>query len=68
MAALGDLLIHFGGLMNEKEQEILLQAWLGNLPLKQDETEGIRVHKQLLEAVVVQVSKTQTNRSALSLP
>ncbi|KEP59806.1 UNVERIFIED_CONTAM: HEAT repeat-containing protein [Hammondia hammondi] len=66
-AALGDLLRYYGGSMHEEEQRVLLSTWLGNLPLKQDETEGLRMHKFLMEAVL-QNNGVVLGQNASNLP
>ena len=50
VAALGDLVEHQQGALGS-DLGSLTQTWLELLPLKQDATEGIRVHRQLLEAL-----------------
>ncbi|CBZ53225.1 putative importin beta-3 subunit [Neospora caninum Liverpool] len=66
-AALGDLLRHYGGSMSAEEQQVLLASWLENLPLKQDETEGLRMHKFLMEAVL-QNNAVVLGQNASNLP
>uniref|UniRef100_A0A3B0MQ31 Importin (Karyopherin) beta, putative n=1 Tax=Theileria annulata TaxID=5874 RepID=A0A3B0MQ31_THEAN len=50
VAALGDLIRYQGN--NLADANNYLTLWLKNLPLKQDETEGKRVHKELMELVL----------------
>ncbi|UKJ87792.2 importin beta [Theileria orientalis] len=50
VAALGDLIKYQGG--NLPDANNYLNLWLKSLPLKQDETEGRRVHKELMELVI----------------
>ncbi|OEH80637.1 heat repeat-containing protein [Cyclospora cayetanensis] len=50
VAALGDL-VEYQGTALGSEVHALTATWLEQLPLKQDATEGIRVHRQLLDAL-----------------
>ncbi|BAM38794.1 importin beta [Theileria orientalis strain Shintoku] len=50
VAALGDLIKYQGA--NLVDASNYLNLWLKSLPLKQDETEGRRVHKELMELVI----------------
>ncbi|UKK00203.2 importin beta [Theileria orientalis] len=50
IAALGDLIKYQGG--NLADANNYLTLWLKSLPLKRDEAEGRRVHKDLMELVI----------------
>lgn len=50
VAALGDIIRYHGAKLNDCASYINL--WLKNLPLKEDETEGRRVHKSLMELII----------------
>ncbi|KAK2197259.1 bifunctional Importin repeat 4/Armadillo-like helical/Armadillo-type fold/Importin beta family [Babesia duncani] len=57
VAALGDLVRHHSSVL--PDSKVLLDLWIKNLPLKQDESEGRRVHAELMELV------TQSNPAIL---
>lgn len=50
VAALGDIIRYHGNNLNECASYINL--WLKSLPLKEDEAEGRRVHKSLMELII----------------
>ncbi|GFE53671.1 karyopherin beta [Babesia ovis] len=50
IAALGEIIKHHGAKLNEAPS--YLNLWLKSLPLKADEEEGRRVHKDLMELII----------------
>ncbi|SCO62121.1 karyopherin beta, putative [Plasmodium berghei] len=49
VAALGDVVLMHTSKFNNSEE--LIKLWLNNLPIKEDESEGRRVHKNLIDLV-----------------